>query len=361
MKVGVVRETKTDEFRVAMTPAGVHDLVEDGHTVLVETGAGSGSRIEDDHFESAGGTIVGGATAVWAEADMVVKVKEPQEGEFEHLREDLVLFTYLHLAAYPKVAEALVQSGATAIAYETVQLPDRSLPLLAPMSEVAGRMSVQVGAHFLEKEEGGRGVLLGGIPGVEPATVLVIGAGMAGSNAVQIAAGMGADVQVFDLNPKPLRHIDQVYRGLVKTKVANQLDIKEAVADADLVIGAVLLPGARAPRVLTREDIATMRPGSVVVDISIDQGGCFETSRETKHSDPIYTVDGVIHYAVGNIPGVVPRTSTFGLTNVTMPYVRLIANMGVDDAVAARPELGPGVNVRAGDIVHPIVAEALAG
>lgn len=360
MKVGVVKETKTDENRVALTPAGVHDLVEDGHTVLVELGAGAGSRVTEDEYAAAGGIIRDTAAEVWNEADLIVKVKEPQEAEFGFLREDMVLFTFLHLAAYPKVAEALTSAGTTSLAYETVQMPDRSLPLLAPMSEVAGRMAVQVGARFLEKYQGGRGILLGGVPGVEPATVMVIGAGMAGSNAVQMAAGMGADVHVFDLSPKPLRHLDQVYRGQVKTMVANQLDIREMAAGADLVIGAVLLPGAKAPRVLSRDDIAAMRPGSVVVDISIDQGGCFETSRETKHSDPTYVVDDVVHYAVGNIPGAVPRTSTFALTNSTMPYVRLLANKGVDDAMIMRPELVGGLNTRGGQIVHPAVIEALS-
>ena len=360
MRVGVVRETKTDENRVALTPSGVHALVEDGHEVLVEIGAGTGSHISEDEYAAAGATMRDSAAEVWGEADLIVKVKEPQEAEFEFLRDRLVLFTYLHLAAYPKVAEALASSGTTSLAYETVQMPDRSLPLLAPMSEVAGRMSVQVGARFLEKYQGGRGILLGGVPGVEPATVLVIGAGMAGSNAVQMAAGMGADVHVFDLNPKPLRHLDQIYRGQVKTKVANDLDIREAAEHADLVIGAVLLPGAKAPRVLTRADIAGMRPGSVVVDISIDQGGCFETSRETKHSDPTYLVDGVVHYAVGNIPGAVPRTSTFALTNSTMPYVRLLANNGVTKAMEMRAELGGGLNTRGGEIVHPAVIEALS-
>ncbi len=360
MRVGVPKETKTDENRVAMTPAGAHDLVVDGHTVLIEAGAGSGSHFGDESFAAAGATIVDDAASVWGSSTMIVKVKEPQPSEFEYLRDDLTLFTFLHLAAYPNVAEALIDSGTMAIAYETVQMPDGSLPLLAPMSEVAGRMATQVGAHFLEKYQRGRGILLGGVPGVEPATVLVIGAGMAGSNAVQIAAGMGADVHVFDLNPKPLRHLDQIYRGLVKTKVANQLDIQEMAAEADLVIGAVLLPGARAPRVLSRNDIAGMRPGSVVVDIAIDQGGCFETSRETKHSDPTYLVDDVVHYAVGNIPGAVPRTSTFALTNATMPYVRLLANHGVEEATKRRHELAAGVNIGNGKIVHPTVAAALA-
>ncbi len=359
MKVGVVTEIKTDENRVALTPTGAHDLVEDGHTVLVQSGAGAGSQITDDEYAVAGATIADSAGAVWGESDLIVKVKEPQEAEFGYLSNGQILFTYLHLAAYPKVAQALLAAGTTAVAYETVMLADRSLPLLAPMSEVAGRMSVQVGARFLEKFNGGRGVLLGGVPGVEPASVVVIGAGMAGSNAVQMAAGLGADVSVFDINPAPLRHLDEVYRGMIKTRIANRLDVRNAALQADLVIGAVLLPGAKAPRVLTRDDIRDMMPGSVVVDIAIDQGGCFETSRETKHSDPTYVVDDVIHYAVGNIPGAVPRTSTFALTNATAPYLRLLANHGVDGAVERRPELAGGLNTRSGEITNETVRQAL--
>lgn len=360
MKVGVVRETKTDENRVAMTPAGAHALVEDGHEVLVEAGAGAGSHLTDAEYTNEGAKLIDDAAEVWGESDIIVKVKEPQQDEFQYLRDDLTLFTYLHLAAYPKVAQALVDSGTDGIAYETVQLPDKSLPLLAPMSEVAGRMAVQVGARFLEKFAGGRGVLLGGVPGVEPGKVTIIGAGMAGSNSAQMAIGMDADVTVFDLNPVPLRHLDQIYGGAVKTKVANPLDVRNAVVESDLVIGAVLLPGAKAPRVLTATDVTTMKPGSVLVDISIDQGGCFETSRETKHSDPTYVVDDVIHYAVGNIPGAVPRTSTFALTNVTLPYLRMLASHGIDGAVAMRPELQGGINTRDGAIVNEVVAASLA-
>lgn len=361
MRVGVVRETKIDENRVALTPGGAHALVEDGHEVLVEAGAGLGSKIEDTEYAEAGAKIVDAAADVWADADAIVKVKEPQESEFQYLREGLTLFTYLHLAAYPKVAQALQESGTTAVAYETVQLPDRTLPLLAPMSEVAGRMAVQVGAHFLEKYQGGRGILLGGVPGVEPATVMIIGGGVAGSNAAQMAFGMGADVHVYDLSPAPLRDIDRQYHGGVRTRVASPWVIREAAMEADLVIGAVLLPGARAPRLLNAEDVSNMKSGSVMVDIAIDQGGCFETSRETKHSDPTYVIDEVVHYAVGNIPGAVPRTSTFALTNVTTPYLRLIANEGIDGAIARRPELAGGLNVRGGEIVHEVVAAQLAG
>jgi alanine dehydrogenase len=361
MKIGVPTETKTDESRVAMTPAGVHDLVAAGHAVLVQAGAGDGSRVPDAEFADAGATIVADAATVWGETDLVCKVKEPQPEEFGLMRPGLVLFTYLHLAAYPEVAHALSEHRVTAIAYETVQDPQGRLPLLAPMSEIAGRMSVQVGAHFLEREAGGRGILLGGCPGVEPANVVIIGAGMAGANAASIARGMEADVTIFDLNLDRLRAFDAIHRGAIKTRVANSLDIARAAIDADLVVGAVLLPGAKAPRVLTRDTVAKMKTGAVLVDISIDQGGCFETSRETKHSDPVYEVDGVLHYAVGNIPGVVPRTSTWALTNVTLPYLLAIAELGLDRAIERRPELGGGLNVRDGQIVHPVVAEALRG
>jgi alanine dehydrogenase len=358
--IGVPTETKPDENRVAITPAGVHDLVLGGHRVLVQRGAGLGSRIDDGDFARAGATLVDDAATVWADADVVCKVKEPQPDEIARLRQGLVLFTYLHLAAYPEVADALVAAGVTALAYETVQLDDGRLPLLAPMSEIAGRMAVQVGAHFLERAAGGRGILLGGCPGVEPADVVVIGAGMAGSNAATLARGLEARVTVFDRSLDRLRDIDAVHRGAITTRMATLLDIADAVTRADLVIGAVLLPGASAPRVVTATTVAAMKPGAVLVDISIDQGGCFETSRETTHSHPTYVVDGVVHYAVGNIPGAVPRTSTWALTNVTQPYLRALADLGVDGAIAAHPELGHGLNVRAGSIVHPVVARALA-
>ena len=358
MIVGVPTETKRDENRVAITPAGVHELVRAGHTVLVQAGAGEGSRVPDAEFSGAGATIVADAADAWSAA-LVCKVKEPQRDEFVHLRRDLTLFTYLHLAAYPAVAAALVASRCTAIAYETVQDAQGRLPLLAPMSEIAGRMAVQVGAHFLEREAGGRGILLGGAPGVEPGRVVVIGAGMAGINAVSIARGMEADVTLFDVSLDRLRPMDAVHRGAVKTRMSNSLDVARAVVEADLVIGAVLLPGAKAPRVVTAETVARMRPGSVLVDISIDQGGCFETSRETTHSAPVFDVAGVLHYCVGNIPGAVPRTSTWALTNVTVPYARLLADQGVDTAMVTRPELAGGLNVRDGAIVHPAVAAAL--
>lgn len=359
MNIGVVTETKPDESRVALTPAGVHALREAGHQVMIEIGAGLGSYIPDDEFAGAGATMAAAAQSIWSEADIVVKVKEPQADELSHLSDDQILFTFLHLAAYPAVAEALCEARTTAIAYETVRRPDGRLPLLAPMSEVAGRMAAQVGARFLEKSGGGRGVLLGGVPGVESASVVVIGAGSAGTNAVQIAVGMGADVTVFDLNPDRLRELDQMYRGAVTTLMANRADVRRAVLDADLVIGAVLLPGAKAPRVLTAEDVEDMKPGSVVVDIAIDQGGCFETSRETRHSDPTYVINDVVHYAVGNIPGAVPRTSTYALSNATLPYLRLIADEGLDVAMERRPELSEGVNTRNGEITNRAVLAAL--
>lgn len=357
----MVTETKTDESRVAITPSGVEALTGAGHTVMVQADAGSGSYISDGEYTGAGAAVVELARTAWAEADMVVKVKEPQAEELGYLREGQILFTFLHLAAYPMIAQALCAAGTISLAYETVRLPDGALPLLAPMSEVAGRMSVQVGARFLEKSGGGRGVLLGGVPGVEAAKVAIIGAGAAGSNAAQMAVGLGADVTVFDLNPVKLRQIDQIYRGAVRTLIANRADVRRAALDADLVIGAVLLPGAKAPRVLTAEDIKYMKPGSVVVDLAIDQGGCFETSHETSHSDPTYVVDEVVHYAVGNIPGAVPRTSTYALANASLPYVALVADCGVDGAIERRPELAPGLNTRNGEITNQAVLTALGG
>lgn len=359
MNIGVVTETKTDESRVAITPSGVEALTGAGHTVMVQSDAGRGSYITDDEYADAGAALVDLAGTVWSEAELVVKVKEPQTEELAYLSEDQILFTFLHLAAYPEVAEALCAAGTTSLAYETVRLPDGALPLLAPMSEVAGRMSAQVGARFLEKSGGGRGVLLGGVPGVEAAKVVVIGAGTAGSNAVQMAVGLGADVTVFDLNPARLRELDQLYRGAVRTLIANRADVRRAILDADLVIGAVLLPGSKAPRVLTADDVKDMKPGSVVVDLAIDQGGCFETSHETSHSDPTYVIDQVVHYAVGNIPGAVPRTSTYALANVTLPYLSLVADQGVDGAIDRRPELAPGLNTRNGEVTNQAVLAAL--
>jgi len=361
VRVGVVAETKTDEYRVALTPAVVHVLVADGHEVLVQSGAGEGSLLSDDEFAAEGATIVPDAASVWGDVDLLCKVKEPQPDEYDLLSDGLVLFTYLHLAAYPAVADALLGAGVTGIAYETVEMPDHTTPLLAPMSEVAGRMASQVGARLLEKEHGGRGVLMGGVPGTRPANVVIIGAGMAGGNAATIAHGMGASVIVFDLDPDALRRFDRDWHGTMQTRMSNPLELREAVLDADVVVGAVLLPGAKAPRLVDAATVAEMRPGSVMVDISIDQGGCFETSRETSHSEPTYIVDEVVHYAVGNIPGAVPRTSTYALTNATMPYLRDLAARGVDEAIRLRPELAAGVNTRAGALVNPVVADALAG
>ncbi|MDE0377328.1 MAG: alanine dehydrogenase [bacterium] len=361
MRIGIPTETKPDEHRVALTPAGVEALTGSGHQVLVQEGAGLGSYISDDDYARAGASIVDAATDVWSGAELIVKVKEPQEEELAYLSNDQILFTFLHLAAYPEVASALCGAHTTSVAYETVKLPGGVLPLLAPMSQIAGRMATQVGARFLERSGGGRGVLLSGVPGVEPAEVVVIGGGMAGANALRVAVGMGARVKVFDLNPARLREIDDLYRGAVTTLIANRADVRAAVLEADLVIGAVLLPGARAPRVLTAEDVRDMKPGSVVVDIAIDQGGCFETSRETRHSDPTYMIDEVVHYAVGNIPGAVPRTATFALAASTIPYVRLLADHGVDAAIEQRPELGEGLNTRGGFITNETVRAALGG
>jgi alanine dehydrogenase len=364
--VGVVREVKNDENRVALTPQGVHDLVHDGHRVSVMDEVvhplgreGDGSSIADTEYAEQGATLVATSAEVWEFSSIVVKVKEPMEEEFVHLRRGLVLFTYLHLAAYPRVARALVDSGTTAIAYETVQAPDGSLPLLAPMSEIAGRMAPQVGARFLERYQGGRGVLLGGAVGVEPGRVVVIGAGVSGHNAAVIARGLEAHVTVFDLNVDRLREFDRIEKGAITTRMAHTLDVQRACIDADLVIGAVLVPGAKAPKVVSAETVAAMRPGSVIVDIAIDQGGCIETSRETSHSHPVFVEHGVVHYAVGNIPGAVPRTSTYALTNVTLRYLRALAGSGLDAALADSPALAGGLNVRDGEIVHPVVRSAL--
>jgi len=358
MRVGVPRELKDNEYRVAITPAGARELVVNGHSVLIEHEAGRGSSIFDAEFERAGATIVPDADAVFAESDMVLKVKEPIEEEFGRLREGLVLFTYLHLAASEAVTRALIESKTAGVAYETVELEDHSLPLLAPMSEVAGRMAPQVGAHHLEREHGGRGVLLGGVSGVRPAKVVVIGAGMAGMNAAWIAQGMEAEVVILDKNINKLRDVDRIHQGKILTLASNRLSVEETVLTADLVIGAVLVPGALAPQVVTEDVIKEMQPGTVVVDISIDQGGCIETSRMTTHSDPVYVVHDVVHYCVGNMPGAVPHTSTYALTNATLPYVVELANRGLEDAVRDDPSLAKGVNVYRGEIVYEPVAEA---
>ncbi len=359
MIVGVPREVKTSEFRVAITPVGVRELVAHGHSVLIESQAGEGSTIHDEEYEAQGAHIVPDAEDVFADADLILKVKEPQPFEVDRFREGQVLFTYLHLAAYPHLAQALLKRGIVAVAYETVQLPDRSLPLLAPMSEIAGRMSAQVGAYFLERAQGGRGVLLGGVSGVRPAKVVVIGAGMAGSNAAVIAMGMQAEVVVLDKDLGKLRWIDSLHQGRIVTLASNRLTLEEQVIGADLVIGSVLVPGAAAPKLVTEDMVRAMRRGAVLVDIAIDQGGCFETSRETTHEDPVYMVHDVIHYAVGNIPGAVPHTSTYALTNATLPYVVALADHGVEGAIQRFPELEPGVNVVGDAITNPAVAGSL--
>ena len=359
LTVGVPREIKPEEHRVALTPDGVRELLHAGAEVLIETGAGADSSIPDDDYRRAGATILGSAAEVWERAGLVCKVKEPQPSEWAHFRPGLVVFTYLHLAAYPEVAEALVDGGVTGIAYETVQLADGRLPLLAPMSEVAGRMSAQVAAHFLERQNGGRGVLLGGAPGVRPARVVVLGAGNVGWNAAWMAAGLEAEVDLLDKNIDRLRFVDQVRMGRITTLMSNRGVVERSVAEADVVIGAVLVPGGRAPTVVSEEMVRSMRPGAVIIDIAIDQGGCVETSHETTHVDPVFERHGVIHYAVGNMPGAVPHTSTHALTNTTLPYLTELARLGPAEAARRDRSLAHGFNVAAGAIVNPAVAEAL--
>jgi alanine dehydrogenase len=356
--VGVPTEIKPDEYRVAITPIGVRELVAAGHDVVVQRGAGDGSSISDGDYAVVGARIVETAADVFAAADLILKVKEPQSVEIAMLEERHILFTYLHLAAYPDKARELIESGATAIAYETVQRPNGSLPLLAPMSEIAGRMATQAGAHFLEKPRGGRGVLIGGVAGVAPANVVVLGAGMAGRNAAMVAAGMGADVTILDVNVDKLRTIDELTWGRIRTVRSSLHAIDELVPTTDLLIGAVLVAGARAPVVVDEDQVRTLRPGSVVADISIDQGGCIATARETTHHDPVYELHGVVHYAVGNIPGAVPNTATYALTNATLPYAVALAD-GAKDAFAEHPELLLGVNVAAGAVTNGPVAEFL--
>ena len=358
MRVGIPREVKDNEFRVAMTPAGVRELTTHGHEVLVERSASVGSSIPDAEYHNAGARILDSADDVWGVADLVCKVKEPVFEEFHRLRKDLVLFTYLHLAASPECTEAIVASRVTAIAYETVQLHDRSLPLLAPMSEVAGRMAPLVGAAHLMRPGNGRGVLVSGVPGVLSAKVVVLGAGVAGSNAAALAMGMHAEVQVLDRDLAKLRMLDQAYEGRLRTFAATRHTIEEACLDADLVIGAVLIPGSKAPRLVTDELVRRMRPGSVLVDISVDQGGCFESTRPTTHSDPTFMVHDSVFYCVANMPGAVPHTSTHALTNATLPYTIEIADHGWHQAVRLDPALALGVNAVAGNIVYAPVAEA---
>jgi alanine dehydrogenase len=359
MRIGVPKEIKNHEYRVGLVPAGVRELVAAGHQVLVQTSAGAGIGVEDAAYVAAGAKIVATAKDVFDGADMVVKVKEPQLAECKMLRPGQVLFTYLHLAADAAQANALMASGATAIAYETVTAPNGSLPLLTPMSEVAGRMSVQVGAASLQKANGGLGVLLGGVPGVPPAKVVVLGGGVSGTSAAEIAVGMRADVTVVDRSLKRLRELDALFAGRLKTAASTAEAIESLVTQADLVIGAVLVVGAAAPKLVTRDMVSKMKKGAVMVDISIDQGGCFETSRPTTHAEPTFVVDGVVHYCVTNMPGAVPRTSTFALTNATLPYVKQLADLGVEKALAADAHLAAGLNVHAGAITCEAVARDL--
>lgn len=356
MDIGVPREVMDNEFRVGMVPAGVLALSRAGHRVLVEKGAGAGSGISDQEYVAAGATILGSAAEVFAQAEMIVKVKEPLPSEFAQFREGQVLFTFLHLAPRPELTDFLCRQGICAIAYETIELDNGFLPVLAPMSEVAGRMSIQVGAHFLEKVCGGSGVLLAGVPGVEHGRVTVIGGGVVGSNAVRMAQALGAEVTVLDRNMHRLEYLDQLYAGRINTLVANEFNIGRAVQNSDLLVGAVLVTGSSAPKLVSREMVASMRRGSVIVDVSIDQGGCVETARVTTHSRPIYEVDGIIHYCVANMPGGVPRTSTFALTNVTLNYILDIANKGVDGALRENEPLRRGLNVCNGIITHKEVA-----
>ena len=357
MRVGTVRELKDNEFRVGLVPGGVKTLHEAGHEVVVEDGAGEGSGIGNEEYEAAGAVIVPSADEVYERADMVVKVKEPLASEVPKLREGQILFTYLHLAPLPELTEALLERRVTGVAYETIATEDGSLPLLTPMSEVAGRMAIQEGAHYLEKPEGGEGVLMGGVPGVAPAEVIIIGGGIVGINAAKMAVGMGARVTVIEKSHSKMQYLDDLFSSLITTLMSNPLTILESARRADLLVGAVLVPGASAPKLVTHDMVRQMKRGAVIVDVSVDQGGCIETTRPTTHSDPTYFVDGVLHYCVANMPGAVPRTSTFALTNVTLPYALRIAQEGFDAAVGMDPALHRGVNVYQGKVTcHPVAA-----
>jgi len=360
MRVGIPTEIKNNEFRVAITPAGVAELVLRGHEVIIQAGAGEGSAITDADFKSAGAQLINSADEVWVEADLLLKVKEPIEAEYTRMRKGQTLFTYLHLAASRGCTEALLTSGTTAIAYETVQTADGALPLLAPMSEVAGRLAAQVGAYHLMRTQGGRGMLMGGVPGVGPADVVVIGGGTAGYNAARVASGMGAHVTVFDRNINKLRELDAEFGGRIRTRYSSILELEGAVKRADLVIGAVLVPGAKAPKLVSNSLVAHMKPGAVLVDIAIDQGGCFEDSRPTTHDDPTFAVHDTVFYCVANMPGAVPRTSTFALTNATMPYVLKLADQGWQAACAADPALAKGLSTHEGALLSEQVAADLA-
>ena len=357
MRIGVVKEIKTDEYRVALTPAGARELVQRGHDVLVEEGAGVGSAFADQAYERAGARLAP-LDDVWEQSELLLKVKEPVDSEYGRLREGLVLFTFLHIAADEPLTRALIDSGVTAVAYETVETDDRKLPLLAPMSEIAGRLAAQAGAHYLEKPYGGRGLLLGGVAGVAPGKVMIIGGGIVGYNAAVIALGLGAQVTILERSIDRMRHLEEIMSGRVSLLMSSSLQIEESAKEADLVIGAVLIPGALAPKLLTREMVREMKDGAVFCDVAIDQGGCAETSRPTTHSDPVYEVDGVTHYCVANMPGAVPITSTKALTNATLPYVEAIADHGLREAVALDPAVARGVNVVDGRVTYEAVAEA---
>ena len=358
MIIGAPKEVKDHESRVGLVPAGVDALVEAGHQVIVESGAGRGSSISDQEYAEAGARILATAPEVWSQADLIIKVKEPQPSEFRFLRPDLVLFTYLHLAPLPELTQALLDAGTNAVAYETIREHNGALPLLTPMSEVAGRMSVQIGAQYLEAPNGGRGILLGGVPGTAPANVVILGGGIVGHNAAKIACGLGAHVTIIDRNLSRLRELDDIYHGGVVTLASNVHTIRESLRLADLVIGAVLIPGASAPKLVRREMIKLMKPGSVMVDVAIDQGGCFETSRATTHTDPIYYVDSVLHYCVSNMPAAVPHTSTFALNNATLPYLLTLANKGLEEAARGSRAIAEGVNTYKGKCVYQAVAES---
>jgi alanine dehydrogenase len=357
MIIGIAREIKDNEYRVALPPNGVRELVRHGHQLLVESGAGIGSAFADDEYVKAGATICHSADEVWTRAEMVLKVKEPQPQEYSFLRDDLILFTYLHLAADEQLTHKMLESGVTGLAYETVEDHNGHLPLLQPMSEVAGRMATQIAAHYMEKPEGGRGILMGGIPGVKPGHIVILGAGTVGTNAAQVALGMGARVTLLDVTMDRLRYLDETLHGRLTTLSSNETNIADAITTADAVIGAVLITGARAPRLITRDMLKTMLPGSVIVDVAVDQGGCVETTHPTTHSDPIYFVDSVLHYGVANMPGAVPRTSSFGLANATLRYIHRIADLGLHEALRDDPGLSKGLNTYKGAVMHPAVAD----
>ncbi len=358
MIIGIPREIKDNEYRVALPPHAVRELIRSGHEVLVERGAGVGSSFSDEEYRAAGATLSDSAAEVWRQAQMVIKVKEPQPAEYAFLREDLILFTYLHLAASEDLTHALLDSGVIGLAYETVEDRQGRLPLLQPMSEVAGRMATQIVAHYLEKPNGGRGLLMGGVPGVPPAHVVILGAGTVGTHAAQVALGMGARVTLMDINLDRLRYLSEVLTGRLTTLSSNVTNIHEAISMADAVIGAVLIPGARAPHLVTRDMLRDMLPGSVIADVAVDQGGCVETTHPTTHSDPTYVIDGVLHYGVANMPGAVPRTSSFALSNATLPYILKVANLGLHDALRADDGLAKGLNVYHGYVTYDAVADA---